>query len=470
MMNAIPSPGEAYYLIEWLIRVAMLAVIPFRRSPAATRSWLMLIFFLPVPGLLLFLAIGTPRFPKWRAARFRKLRPFFAEMAERLGALPGEREDVEATAATLATTLGGLPDVGGNMVAFLDDYDDMIDGLVADIEAACDHVRLLVYIFADDATGMKVIDALRRAVARGVRCHVLVDAVGSHHWLRDTLRRLCEAGVDARATLPFRLLRGRTRRDMRNHRKLFLIDGAIGYAGSQNIVAKDFRPGVTNRELVARITGPAVAAMAAVFVADWYLETEAMLDAAPVLPPPTGSAHVQVLPSGANYRLEGFETLLVWQIHRARQRVVIVTPYLIPDETLLGALRTAVARGVEIDMVVSAIADQKLVSLAQSSYYDELLSSGVRIHRFRNFLLHAKNVRIDDRLAILGSSNVDVRSFQLNEEISLLLFDPPSVARLREIQDIYLAQSDEVLREPWRQRSALRKLAENAARLVSPLL
>ena len=301
-------------------------------------------------------------------------------------------------------------------------------------------------------------------------CHVLLDPVGSHHWLRGVLHRLKEAGVTVHATLPFRLLRGRTRRDMRNHRKLFLIDGVIGYAGSQNIVAKDFRPAITNCELVARVPGPVVAEMSAVFLADWYLETERLLDAAPTIPANAGTATMQLLPSGAAYPLEGLQNLLIWQIHEVRERVVIVTPYLIPDEGLLGALRTATLRGVEIDLIVSAVADQMLVSLAQSSYYDELLVSGIRIHRFRTFLLHAKNITIDNRLAILGSSNVDIRSFQLNEEISLLLFDRSSIARLQMIQQDYLARSDEVTLEDWRKRNGLRKLAENAARLVSPLL
>jgi cardiolipin synthase len=463
--------GEAYYLAEWIIRLAMLAVVPFRRNPAATRSWLLLIFFLPVPGLLLFLAIGTPRFPQWRSERFAGLQPFLAGLRARLlPVAPPVGSSADRQIGDLACQLGHLPATRGNTIDYIDDYDGTIDRLIADIDAARHHVRLLVYIFADDAVGHKVIAALRRAVARGVACHVLVDPVGSQHWIRAVLRDLGLAGVSVRSTLPFRLWRRRTRRDMRNHRKIFLIDGIIGYAGSQNIIAKDFRRGVINRELVARITGPAVAEMAAVFLVDWYLETETMLEDAPVIPAPAGSAILQALPSGAEYPLEGFQTLLIWQIHQAQDRVTIVTPYLIPDEALLGAFRTAVTRGVTIDLIVSAVADQPLVNLAQSSYYDELLVSGVRIHRFRDFLLHAKNVCIDDRLAILGSSNVDIRSFQLNEEISLLIYDRAGIEGLRQIQLGYLADSDMLSLDRWRERGRLRKLTENAARLVSPLL
>lgn len=469
-MIALPTLGEAYYIAEWGIRLAMLAIVPLRRSPAAAASWLLLIFFLPVPGLLLFAAIGSPRFPAWRVDRFESLRGFFEDTARQLTKDAPAAAQAPGEVVELASRLGHLPAAGGNSVELLDDYDAIMARLVADIDAAREHVRLLSYIFADDATAQRVIAALGRAVRRGVPCHVLVDPVGSYRWLKGTLRALRSHGVRVRRMLPFRLVRGRTRRDMRNHRKLFLIDGKIGYAGSLNIVAKDFRPGVTNRELVARVTGPAVAAMSAIFVSDWYMETEEMLEPAAVLPDPSGDAVLQVLPSGANYPLEGFLTLLTWQIARAEREIVLVTPYFIPDEGLLGALITAVLRGVEVHIVVSEVVDQLLVNLAQCSYYDQLLSHGVRIHRYRGYLLHAKAVRIDAGLGIVGSSNVDVRSFQLNEEVSLLLLDRSAIAELARIQRGYIEGSDELLLGEWRARPRLRHFAENGARLVSPLL
>lgn len=456
-------------VIQWGIRFAMLVIVPYRRTPEAARSWLLLIFFLPIPGLILFLLIGSPRFPAWRVDRFRTMRAWSDELRDRLcssGVIVEPGNDVTA----LAERLGYLPAVEGNNIELIDDYDRVIEGLVADIDGARKHVRILSYIFADDQNGMLVIDALGRAVGRGVDCHVIIDVVGSHHWARGTLAALHQRGVQARAALPFRPLRHRTRRDMRNHRKLFIIDGEIGYAGSQNIICRDFRPGVVNRELVARVTGPAVVEMTAVFLTDWYLETEQMLDAEPAISAPAGKCRLQVLPSGADYPLEGFQTLLTWQIDRAQAQVVLVTPYFVPDDSLVSALRTAVVRGVEVHVIVSKVVDQPLVNLAQSSYYDQLLRGGVRVHRYRDYLLHAKSVRIDESLGIVGSSNVDIRSFQLNEEVSLLLIDGPSVASLRKIQDGYLAASDELTLGAWRARSPLRKFVEGGARMVGPLL
>ncbi|MGI4947822.1 MAG: phospholipase D-like domain-containing protein, partial [Janthinobacterium lividum] len=393
---------SAWYALEWLIRIGALCVVPLRRSPQASAGWLMAIFFLPVPGVVAFWMIGSPHFPAWRCERFEGLRPYFDRVA---GLLARHPPDDPGAIDALAQRLGYLPAVCGNTVELIDDYDGVIDRLVADVDAARSCVMMTVYIFADDAVGHKVADALGRAVARGVEARVLFDPVGSHHWRRGTLAMLNAAGVDVREALPFRF-RLRTRRDMRNHRKLFVIDGQVGYAGSQNIVAKDFRPGVVNRELVARVTGPVVAQIEAAVRADWYLETEVAPTGPTAVPARTGDACLQLLPSGAEYPLEGFETLLVWQIHQARSRVVLATPYFIPDTDVIGAMRTAVARGVEVHLVVSAVVDQRVVHFAQCSYYSQLLEAGVHIHEFRDHLLHAKNVSVDSRVAIVGSSNV----------------------------------------------------------------
>jgi cardiolipin synthase len=177
-----------------------------------------------------------------------------------------------------------------------------------------------------------------------------------------------------------------------------------------------------------------------------------------------------LLPSGADYPLEGFQSLLVWQVHQARSHVIMVTPYFIPDEGLLAALRTAVARGVRVDLVLSGVVDQPIVNLSQSSYYESLLVAGVNIYLYRGFLLHAKNVGIDGRLAIVGSSNVDLRSFQLNQEASLLLYDLASVERVNAIHKGYLAGSDRLEPEVWRGRPTRRRFVENIARLFNSLL
>jgi len=471
------SWGAIYFASEWIIRLVMLIVVPFRRSPEAAKGWLLFVFFLPWPALLLYHVIGRPNYPRWRRERFAKLPAAFAQVTARIGALsacqepelPGNLQQ----AATLIQNLGRFPTMDGNDIALLSSYDGSVARLVADIDGATNHVHLLYYIFADDRTGWSVIDALARAVERGVTCRVLIDALGSRAWAPRVVAALAERGVAVHLVLPVGLLRRKSARaDLRNHRKIAVIDGRIGYVGSQNIVDADFKPGIVNQELVVRVTGPVVQELQGVFVADWFMETQQVLESHELFPelPRTGNAVAQVLPSGPDYPEASVGRLIEALVHGARRRVVITTPYFIPSEALLNALSTATLRGVEVHLVLSKPVDQILVSLAQRSYYSQLLAAGVRIHLYRDKLLHAKHLSVDRRVSLIGSSNVDMRSFVLNSEVSLIVFDRDVNAELRAEQERYFATSEELSLETWRARPMTSKVIENIARLVSPLL
>jgi cardiolipin synthase len=463
-----------YLLSEWAIRIGMLVVVPVRRSPEAAKGWLLLAFFLPWPALALYAIIGRPTYPRWRRERAARCRSVF----ELSSMVAGEHGPVSPAvprglvqAVTLIQNLGHLPPVSGNSITFLSDYDATIDALVAEIDRAQNHVHLLYFIFADDESGQKVIAALARATQRGVTCRVLLDAAGSRPWARSVVETLSRSGVAVHRVLALGL-RGYTRADLRNHRKIAVVDGRFGYVGSQNIVDADFKPGIVNQELVARAAGPVVRELQAVFARDWFTETEQVLEGPAFFPDPTvaGPTVAQVLPSGPDFPGAGIERLIVALVHGARERVVITTPYFVPDEALLDALGTAVLRGVGVDLVVSRIPDQVLVGLAQRSYYDELLAAGVRVHLFRDKLLHAKHLTVDGELVLIGSSNVDVRSFTLNAEVSLICYDPAVTAQVGQVQEGYFAASDLLSAAAWRARPLRVKLGENLARLVSPLL
>ncbi|MFO0964280.1 MAG: cardiolipin synthase [Gemmataceae bacterium] len=466
-----------YLASEWVIRIIMVVVVPFRRSPEAAKGWLLLVFFLPLPALVLYWLIGRPTFPAWRHERFTRLPDAFAGVRARLADdLRRERPDLPANlaqAATLAQNLGHLAPLRGNTVELLPEYDASIDRLVADIDQARDHAHLLYYIFADDATAQKVIDALGRAVARGVTCRVLLDALGSRHWAKSTLAKLAAVGVAAHRVLPVAFFRRHSARaDLRNHRKIAVIDGRVGYTGSQNLVYSAFKPGITYQEMVVRVTGPVVLELQAVFAGDWFMETEEALTGADLFPPPedAGPVIAQLLPSGPDYPTTSVQRLIVALIHGARERVVLTTPYFIPDDALIQALETAVLRGVEVHLTVSKIADQLLVSLAQRSYYTQLLNCGVKIHLFRDKFLHAKHLSIDGALCLIGSSNLDMRSFTLNAEASLLVYDAGVTARLRAEQERNWSNCDLLVLETWEKRRLASKVCENLARLVGPLL
>jgi len=466
-----------FFLGEWVIRVVMLTVVPFRRTPAAAKGWLLLIFFEPWIGLVLYLLIGRATLPRWRNERISQLPHAMGKVLDRLANHPNvfrpQLTPELSQAVLLAENLGQMPVLGGNATEILVDYDAVLSQLVADIDRAEDHVHLLFYIFADDDATAPVIAALGRASYRGVRCRVLVDSVGSRSALSTLIPKLTASGVTIYEMLPVGLSRWRSARlDLRNHRKIAVIDGRVAYTGSQNLVAAGFKEGITYEELMLRVTGPAVWDLQYIFAADWFLETGEVLDCDKVFPylGVAGSVPIQALPSGPDFPTQNNQRLIVALIHGACKRVVITTPYFIPDEPLLQALQTAVLRGVDVHLVLSATADQVLVSLAQQSYYEELLEAGVKIHLYRQNFLHAKHLSIDDDIALIGTSNMDIRSFVLNAELVLVIYDRGVTSQLRTEQERYFSNCCLLTLEEWRRNSFPRKLAQHLARLFSPLL
>jgi cardiolipin synthase len=284
---------------------------------------------------------------------------------------------------------------------------------------------------------------------------------------------LTEQGVSVEEALPVGLFQGRlTRFDLRNHRKIVVIDGQVGYTGSQNLVDRDFKKGIHYDELMVRVRGEIVLDLQLVFVADWYLETDQLLDGANFFPEIAGGGTVtaQGLASGPDFPTSNVQRLVLALVTSARQRVVLTTPYFIPDEPLLHALEIAALRGVEVHLVVSQVADQFMVCRAQRSYYQELAEAGIQIHLYRNSFLHAKHLSVDGDLALIGSSNLDIRSFVLNAEFSLLFHDREVTARLRVEQERSFANSDLLRLDEWQRRSFMEKFIENLVRLMSPLL
>jgi cardiolipin synthase len=465
-----------YLISEWVIRLTMLVYVPRQRTAAAARAWLLLIFLLPWPGIVFYALVGRIYLPRNRLARqeaaSKKIRLVQEQMMAGGRSLPVLPPKVSPLAA-LAARLGDFEPLPHNRVELLTDYQGAIQRLIADIDAARRHVHLLYYIFEDDATGRRVAEALARATARGAKCRLLLDAVGSKRALRRLAPKLRRGGIEVTALLPAGLFRRNAARfDLRNHRKIVVIDGVIGYSGSQNLCDGRFVKGFPNEELVARLEGPAVWQLQAVFLADYYLETNRVLDHMEIFPEParSGESIAQALPSGPGYGRENAQELLIALLYEARERAVLTTPYFVPDEPFLEAMRAAARRGVAVHLVVSEHANQRLTQLAQRSFYDELLAAGVKIHLFAPRFLHAKNLTIDNDVALVGSANIDIRSFALNEEISLLFYDSGVVGELHRIQDGYLAQSALLDAGEWARRPLASRTLQGVARLADSFL
>lgn len=459
---------------DWIVRIGALLWIPYRSVPAAARSWLLLVGFVPLFGLPLYLLFGQPWLSRQRIARqqeaSRLIRAHQAALGSHRWSPP--QHSLPARIAPLVERLGDFVPTRGSRVELLDDYDESLRRLLADIDGAQAQVRLLYYLMFDDRVGEAVVQALLRARGRGVRCRVLLDAVGAKRGLRRYANTLRAAGVDVRAMLPGGLRwRRSSRMDLRNHRKIAVIDDAIGYVGSQNLAAADsFLPDHPNRELVARVEGTAVAALEAVFASDWFIETGEPPEVAASVAEATADVPTQLLPSGPAYPFENARDTVHALITRARREIVLVTPYFVPDDVTLGALRIAALSGIDVRLILSASNNQRLTAAAQRSWYEDLLDAGVRIALYRPHFLHAKHLRVDDDIALIGSINLDIRSFALNAEVGLLCYDAGIAARLRAIEDSCLADADEPTLAQWRRRPAWQRSVEGIARLADSFM
>jgi len=417
-------------------------------------------------------------------------RPFHRILLDNSTEVPdAEREKLQAALRRLAGALSGFPDSCGHVVALHNDTAETFRQMAASIDRATHHVNALYFQTSWDEYTAPFYEALERAKARGVTVRLLVD----HHGLRTIpghkafRRRLDDMGILWHKMLPFAPLRGHIRRpDLRNHRKILVVDGREAYIGSHNLVAPDYdtpsfqKAGITYDDTSVSLTGPIVTQIEAVFALDWYYASREVLTPADLTPPTareeeapeeSPASSMQIIPSGPAFRDEPNLRAFVHMVSSARSHVSIASPYFIPDEALIAALTNAALSGVEVELFLSEQFDQFLVGHAQRSYYGMLLKAGVRIHLYRKpTMLHSKYVVVDGSLCAIGSSNMDVRSFGLNYEITLVADDARLVELLHGNDERNRERSRELTYEEWRGQPWHVHYVDNVCRLWSSLL
>ena len=471
--------GVALYLLDLTIKVIALGVIPKNRRPSSGMAWLLLIMIIPFLGFVIFLVLGRTKLER---RRFEQQAEINATVAGRTADVPTLESGFPGPAyvesvATLNRNLGAQPATPGNRVDLFPGYADSIAAMTAEVEKAVTWVHVEFYITAwDDVTG-PFYEALVRAVERGVKVRLLFDHLGSKGiaGYKEFTARLDTTGIEWHPMLPIAPLKRRP--DLRNHRKILVIDGAVAFTGSQNLIEPGYNKPKNHKlgrewvELVARVEGPVVSALNLLFATDWYSETGVKLaEELGTASPSIGEIEGQVIPSGPGFvtenNLRAFTTLL----YSAQSRLSITSPYFVPDESLLYAITTAAQRGVEVELFVSEAGDQFMVYHAQRSYYEALLRAGVRIYMYpAPAILHSKFFSVDDDVAVIGSSNMDMRSFGLNYEVSLMLLGPEVVAEMRKVEDTYRAMAKELLLEDWLARSKGSAYWDNVMRLTAAL-
>lgn len=475
-------------LLDFAVKVVALGVLPQNRRPSSATAWLLLVFFLPFVGILAFLLIGSTSVDRGRRRMHREVNELVRARIEAAGPdATHATQDVEPawlrTATYLNQHLGTLPATGGNAARLMPVYEESIAEMTAAVGEADRFVSVEFFIMSWDHLTAPFFEALAKAVDRGVEVRVLFDHLASRGipGYKDMLRRFDDAGFQWHPMLPLQPLKGHWRRpDLRNHRKMLVVDGRVAVTGSQNLIEPSYdkpklqRAGRQWRELTVRLTGPVVSSLSVVFATDWYLETHEVLDPTHFATPPgghpPGDVSCQVVPSGPGFPNENNLRLFNTLIYGARSRLSLTSPYFVPDESLLYAVTTAAQRGVAVELFVSEKADQLMVGHAQMSYYQALLEAGVRIYLYPEpFVLHSKHFSVDDDVIIIGSSNMDMRSFGLNFEVSLMAFGGDIVRDVRAVEDGYRALSRELTAEEWSRRPLRSRYVDNVMRLTSAL-
>ena len=453
------------------------------REPASRVAWVATLSLLPIAGIIAYLFLGETSIGRRRANRLRKVLAQLPNPAQTPGSdAPNLQPQIPENYLPLfrvGHSINGYKPVGGNQAQLLADSNTAIDSMVRDIDAARDHVHLAFYIWLPDHNGLKVVEALKRAAARRVTCRAMADGlgsgilIGSAHW-----KALRAAGVRVAVALPLgswllRPVRGRF--DLRDHRKILVIDNQITYCGSQNCADPEFRikakyaPWV---DAMVRFDGPIARQNQHLFASAWMDQVNEDLTEVLRQPIPAGEPGLTALVIGtgptARYSAmpEVFETLM----YAARRELFITTPYYVPDEALQRALCASARRGIDTTIIFPARNDSWVVAAASRSYYEELLAAGVRIFEYQGGLLHTKSLILDGVVTLIGSANLDRRSFELNFENNILLYDPTLSGAMRRRQDDYLAHSVPVTSEMVSHWSMPRRLWNNTIAMLGPVL
>jgi cardiolipin synthase len=464
----------------WVIGLSVWIILE-RRSPVATLAWVLALAWLPVLGLPLYLLIGPRRL--WRKKlRYRRGRSRVAQASQALR----ERTDSESSARHPAGTDRQLVKLAENTrqpapshasrVELLLGGDACYQAIDRAIQEARHHVHLEYYKWNPDRTGTRFRALLCDKASQGVEVRLLVDAIGSARLGRRFVRPLLKAGAQVSWFNPISLARLRPDlMNFRTHRKIVICDGRVGFTGGMNICddhAAAVRGDRAWRDTHVQIEGPPVCDLQLAFLEDWHFATGTALCTRDYFPERNIKARgplVQILASGPDDDSYAIERFCFAAIAGAQKRVLVTTPYFVPNEPLLLALMTAAQRGVDVQVLVPLRSDSRLVTAAARSYYEELVRIGVRVHEYTASMLHAKTLVVDD-VSLVGTANMDIRSFRLNFEVAAALFDEDIAELLAGRFQADLHSALEYRLRTARRTPLWQRMSEATARLLSPLL
>lgn len=451
-------------------------------SPPGRLAWFIVLILLPYFGSVIYFLFGEIDIGNRAIKRHDEI---FDEIRAKAAGFMGEPSNsstlikrVYQPAFKYASSINGFHPLDGNAAELMADADATLTRMVADIDAATDHVHVLYYIWLNDNTGTAVAEALIRAAQRGVTCRAMADGLGSRALIKSALwKRMSAAGVHVAVALSFRnLLRTiiTSRFDLRNHRKITVIDARITYCGSRNsadpefLVKEKYGPWI---DIMLRFQGPVVAQNQLLFASDWMQATGESLDVIPLQAEAiVGGFPAQVMGVGPTERRGATPQLFSNLFACAEEELTLTTPYFVPDATVLEALCAAAHRGVTVTLVYPKTNDSWIVAAASRSYYHRLLDAGCVIYEHKQGLLHAKTLTVDGKVSLIGSSNLDLRSFDLNYENNILLQDTNITQAIFERQQQYIESSDQVELSAVLAWRYYRRVWNNVIATIGPVL
>ncbi|PPI88169.1 cardiolipin synthase [Candidatus Pantoea edessiphila] len=468
-----------------LIANVTLRILMKRRAVNSSIVWLLVIYGIPIVGIVTYLSFGELYLEKNRIKRMRSTwihtNNFLKQLKKRQEIFTTEHSTVAHSLFQLCNNRQGVPGIKGNKLKLISDPNDIIKSLINDIKIARHNIEMIFYIWHPGGLADEVAESLIKAAYRGVKCRLLLDSAGSISFFRSNwVKKMRNAGIEVIEALKISVLQFFLRRiDLRQHRKLVLIDNYTAYTGSMNLVDPCFfkqNIGIGQWiDLMVRIEGPISIFISIIFNCDWEIETGNR-----ILPiyenkhinniHEKNSCVAQIVASGPSVPKDIMHQSLLTAIYSAHENLIMTTPYFVPSEDLLHALCTAALRGVNVDIVIPLNNDSTLVSWASRAFFSELLEAGVNIYQFEGGLLHTKSILVDGQLTLLGTFNLDMRSIWLNFEITLIIDDLNFGNNLADIQQSYIASSSLVDKKTWSKRAFWKKFLEMIFYLFSPLL
>ncbi len=476
---------------HWIIASIVATRVIFRRLPVGTSlAWLFILFFLPYVGILAYLLFGEFNLGSQRTKRSLEInklyQDFINENVPHLQKHQGAMNNRLASISQVAASKTGFYTRKDNDMLLLAGSDKIFDAMIFDIQQAKERCLLEFYIVEPKGKVEELLNILCEVASKGVKCQILADGIGSRNFFKSSWpKKLQEAGIQVENSLSVGLIKTFLKRtDLRNHRKILVVDNDIAYTGSFNLVdPKFFKAGGGFGEWVdvmIRSQGSIVPFLSAIFYRDAAVENQKSMsltienfhNIADELSTakPVGAIPAQVIPSGPDQDKTTIIETFASAFYIAKNSIVITTPYFVPDDSIFMAIMNAAHRGVEITIIVPKKVDSILVHYASHSFYEDLLAAGVKIFAFDGGLLHSKTINIDNEFCFVGTVNMDIRSFYLNLEVTLAIYDQDFTQQLNDLQQSYLEFSEEIILKDWQQRSAIKRFMENTIRLTSPFL